>query len=67
LQSVFIRVFNQAWEKYHNDSRAFRIAWGVIKKLAYKGKDGKWHRKNTKGKRTNLTKSMIEKITEEEK
>ena len=62
LQSVFLRVFNSAYDKYHNESRAFRIAWGVIKKLARKGKDGKWHRKTIKGKRRNLTKSMIEDI-----
>jgi len=34
LQSVFLRVFNQAYEKYQNDSKAFRIAWGIIKKIA---------------------------------
>lgn len=65
LQSVFRKVFNSAYEKYHNDSRAFRIAWGVIKKIAYKGKDGKWHRKTTKGKKARLTKSMMEKALEE--
>ena len=62
LQNVFLRVWNKAYKQYKNETRAFRVAWSVIRRIGRKGKDGKWHRKNTKGKRTNLTKSMIEDI-----
>lgn len=58
LQSVFMRAFNGAYKKYGNDSRAFRIAWGVIKKIAKKNKKGKW----IKSTRTKVTESMIEEI-----
>ena len=62
LQKVFLKVFNQAYATYHNDSRAFRIAWGVIKKLAKKGKNGEWVRKNNKEK---LSKAMVISVLEE--
>lgn len=57
LQRTFLKVFNQEYRKYQSDSRAFRIAWGVIKKIAKKGKDGRWVRKTKGGK---LTKAMID-------
>ena len=53
-----MRAFNGAYKKYGNDSRAFRIAWGVIKKIAKKNKKGKW----IKSTRTKVTESMIEEI-----
>ena len=58
LQRIFIRVFNDAYAKYGNDTRAFRIAWGVIKKIAKKDANGKWVKKT----KTKLTKSMIKEI-----
>jgi cation transport regulator len=45
LQRVFLRVFNRAYEQYQNDTRAFRVAWSVIRKIARKNKKGKWIRK----------------------
>ena len=70
LQLVFIRVFNDAYNTYHNDSRAFRIAWGVINKLARKNKKGIWVRKSKriKGKliKVKLSKSMVEDVLEKE-
>ena len=64
LQRVFMKVFNTSYDKYYNESKAFRIAWGVIKKLATKGKDGKWHRKTVKGKKLKLSKTIIEEVEE---
>ena len=62
LQSTFIEVFNNAYEKY-GETRAFRIAWSVIKKIAKKGKDGKWVRKSS---RTKLNRAMVEEVLQEE-
>lgn len=61
LQRVFLRVFNQAYNKYKNDTRAFRIAWGVLKKIAIK-KNGKWIRKsnNNKTRKAYVNKKMVE-------
>jgi cation transport regulator len=70
LQRVFLRVFNNAYDTYRNDSRAFRIAWGVIRKLARKNKKGIWVRKSRrkKGKliKVKLTRAMIDNILEKE-
>lgn len=55
LQKTFLKVFNSAYQKYQNDSKAFRIAWGVIKKIAKQDKNGKWIKVKI------LTKSIIEK------
>jgi cation transport regulator ChaB len=70
LQSVFVRVFNNAYKQYQSDTRAFRITWSVIRNIAKKGKDGKWHRKqkreNGKLAKVQLTRAMLEKVIEEE-
>jgi cation transport regulator ChaB len=70
LQSVFVRVFNNAYKQYGSDIRAFRISWSVIRNIAKKGKDGKWHRKskraNGKLEKVQLTRALLEKIVEDE-
>ena len=70
LQGVFMRVFNNAYRQYKNDTRAFRVAWSVIKQIGRKGKDGKWHRKRkrVKGKlrKMRLSRAMLEEILEKE-
>ena len=70
LQRVFMRVFNKAYDTYKNESRAFRIAWGVIKKIAKKNKQGKWVRRKKrvegKLKKVQLTRAMIEEVLEKE-
>lgn len=70
LQRVFLRVFNNAYETYQDDSRAFRIAWGVIKKMARRNKKGIWVRKSKKEKgkkvKVKLTRAMIEEVLEKE-
>ncbi|HEY9678363.1 MAG TPA: ChaB family protein [Drouetiella sp.] len=46
-QEIFKEAFNSAYHEYENDgdeSRAFRVAWGAVKKT-YKKSDGKWVRK----------------------
>jgi len=57
LQSVFMRVVNQALKDGKSETSAFKIAWSVVKKIAKK-KDGKWIRKERK------TKATIERIEE---
>lgn len=59
LQSTFIKVFNNALKQYENETRAFRVAWSAIKKIAKKNKEGIWVRKSS---RTKLTKAEIEDI-----
>lgn len=70
LRSIFIRVFNDAYETYNNESRAFRVAWSVIKKIARKNKKGIWVRKrkriNGKLEPLKITKSMISEVLDEE-
>lgn len=71
LQEVFMRVFNNAYKQYNGDeTRAFRVAWSVIRQIARKGKDGQWHRKskrvNGKLEKVRLNEAMLEKILEKE-
>ncbi|KKK64850.1 hypothetical protein LCGC14_2980070, partial [marine sediment metagenome] len=62
LQKTFLTVFNKAHVKY-GETRAFRIAWSVIRKIAKKNKSGKWIRISSKIK---LTYAMVEKVLEED-
>jgi len=44
LQRVFIDVFNRSFKKY-GETRAFRTAWAVIRKIAQKNSKGIWVKK----------------------
>jgi cation transport regulator len=44
-QEIFRAAFNSALEEYGEQERAFRVAWGAVKRDYEKGDDGKWHRK----------------------
>jgi cation transport regulator len=44
-QEIFRAAFNSALEEYGEEERAFRVAWGAVKRDYEKGDDGKWHRK----------------------
>jgi len=45
-KEIFMKAFNSSWEKYHNEKRAFRIAWGAVKNAGYgKSKRGGWAKK----------------------
>ena len=44
-QEIFRAAFNSALEEYAEEERAFRVAWGAVKRDYEKGDDGKWHRK----------------------
>ncbi len=44
-QEIFRAAFNSALEEYGEEERAFRVAWGAVKRDYQKGDDGKWHRK----------------------
>jgi len=54
LQRTFLRVFNEAYKEYGNDSKAFRTAWNIIKKIARKNDKGKWVKKASRLKVTKL-------------
>lgn len=43
-QEIFRAAFNSALEEYGEEERAFRVAWGAVKRDYEKGDDGKWHR-----------------------
>jgi len=63
LQKVFMRAFNLAYAKYQNDTKSFRTAWGIIKKISKKNDKGKWVNKSNKVK---ITKAVIKKILDNE-
>jgi len=48
LQEVFRKTFNNALKQYKDETKAFKVAWSVIKKMAIKGKDGKWRKRKDK-------------------
>ena len=64
LQRVYLKVFNNAYQTYENDTMASRVAWNLIKKIGRKGKDGKWYRKRKrtdgKLKKIKIERAMVE-------
>lgn len=44
-QEIFLAAFNSAEEQYCEEERAFRVAWGAVKRDYEKGNDGEWHKK----------------------
>ena len=42
LQGAFMKAFNRALQQYGNETKAFKIAWSVIRKIGKKNKAGKW-------------------------
>ena len=69
LAQIFLRVVNDALDRYGDDTTAFKVAWSVIRRIAKKGKDGKWHRKSkiksSEGKMIELEEASIQNIIEE--
>jgi cation transport regulator len=46
-QDIFRAAFNNAWDEYgHDESRAFRVAWGAVEREYHKNGDGQWVRSN---------------------
>lgn len=42
---IWRAAFNSAYDKYHDESRAFAIAFAAVKNAGYsQGKDGRWHK-----------------------
>jgi len=70
LQKTFVTVFNKALQTYNSETRAFRIAWSVIRKIGRKNSKGLWIRKKKRvdGKLIGikLTKSMVSNVLESE-
>ena len=62
LQKVWMKAFNSAYDT-NGEEYAIKVAWSVIKKIAKKGKDGKWHRK-AKQTKASLEKAHIDAIQE---
>jgi len=44
-QEIFRAAFNSAEQEYHEEDRAFRVAWAAVKDDYEKGDDGDWHKK----------------------
>lgn len=44
-QEIFRAAFNNALDEYHDEERAFKVAWSAVKRDYEKGEDGDWHRK----------------------
>jgi cation transport regulator len=44
-QEIFQAAFNSAEDEYHEEERAFRVAWAAVKDKYEKGDDGDWHAK----------------------
>jgi len=44
-QEIFLAAFNNALKEYGKEERAFRIAWGAVKRDYERGDDGDWHKK----------------------
>ena len=45
-QEIFLKAFNATWDKYHQEERAFAVAWGAVKRTYSKDeKTGRWRRK----------------------
>jgi len=65
LQKVFLRVVNQALDRYGDDTTAFKIAWDVIKRISKRDKNGKWvmkKRVKSAGKMKTIEKATIDEI-----
>ena len=45
LQRTFLKVFNDAYDKYGSDTKSFRVAWAVIHRISKTDKNGKLIRK----------------------
>jgi cation transport regulator len=49
-QKIFLKAFNHAWDEYgHDESRAFRVAWGAVEREYRKDERGAWVRKDGGG------------------
>ena len=70
LQRTFISVFNNSVKTYNSETRAFRVAWSIIKRIGRQNKKGIWVRKSRriKGKLEpiKLERAMLEKVINEE-
>jgi cation transport regulator len=44
-QEIFRAAFNSAEDEYHEEERAFRVAWAAVKDKYETGDDGDWHAK----------------------
>lgn len=45
LQTIFRRVFNDSFDRYNDEDRAFSDAWPVIRDIAQKNNNGVWVRR----------------------
>jgi cation transport regulator len=44
-QEIFRAAFNHAEQEYHDEERAFRVAWSAVKHKYQKAEDGSWQPK----------------------
>ena len=45
-QEIFKEAFNNAYEQYDDEGRAFATAWSAVKEKYAKGDDDTWHPKD---------------------
>ena len=45
-KEIFRAAFNSAEAEYGEEERAFRVAWGAVKRDYIKGDDGNWQQKS---------------------
>ncbi|MFA5999182.1 MAG: ChaB family protein [Candidatus Babeliales bacterium] len=41
-QTIFRKVFNNAYEQYESEQQAFKVAWAAVKKEYEKNEQGQW-------------------------
>ena len=44
-QEIYKGTFNNALERYLDESMAFKVAWSAVKKQYEKGPDGAWEKR----------------------
>jgi cation transport regulator len=44
-QTIYREAFNNALEQYHEESRAYKVAWGAVEKVYGKNDKGEWVKK----------------------
>ena len=45
-QTIYRMAFNNAYEEYNDEKRAFKVAWAAVKKKYKKNEDGNWVEKD---------------------
>ena len=44
-QIIYMKAFNNSFQKYKKEEISFKVAWSAVKKVYYKNEEGKWVKK----------------------